>query len=291
MGLSGFAPAQVLLDDTWADGSRAETSLPNESAVYTGISGSGGGALNTTPGTLAQTVATDSMKIWTHFATDGNEVNVGVGQQLVATVDFILKGQLYDNTSRSFRLGLFNDPTNAQVLTDVNDDGGGTDDPWQDSTGYQVQIPFTGGPGSTAPMQIFKRVNTNTSLGGSGGAYSSSSSGGTAIIESLDTPYTLTFELDRVSSTQMDITVSLADGSGVLSTHTVSDQGVTFTAGSLPDSGSIYTTFEHMFIRTSNQTSVANGIDYKRFKVELIPEPSALALLSLGGLTLLRRRR
>jgi len=283
--------AAVLLNDTWADGSRAETSLPNESAVFTGISSSGGGALAASPGVLSQTVATDSMKIWTHYAADGSEVQLGVGQQLVATVDFVLRGQLYDNTSRGFRLGLYNDPTDNQVLTDVNDDGGGGSDPWSDSTGYAVQIPFTRGPSVANPIQIFKRVNSNSSLLGSSAAMSSASSGGTQILEALNTPYTLTFEIDRVSATQNDVTVSLADSSGVLATQTVSDNGSTFTAGTLPGSANPYSMFEHLFIRTSNNVSTADQIDYTRFRVEVVPEPTTALIMALGGLGLLAAHR
>jgi len=283
--------AAVLLNDTWSDGSRAETNLPTESAVYAGISGSGGGALTTSPGVLSQTVATDSMKIWTHFAPDGSEVNLAVGQQLIATIDFVLRGDLYSNTSRSFRLGLFNDPTDPQVQTDVNDDGGGASDPWQDSTGYAVQIPLTEGPLVANPFQIFKRTINNSSLLGSGSAYSSAASGGAQITEALNTPYTLVFEIDRVSATQNDITVSLSDSSGVLATQTVSDDGATFAAGNLPGSGSPYSTFEHLFIRTSANTQTANQIDYTQFRVEVVPEPASALVLALGGLSLLAAGR
>lgn len=284
------ATAAVLLDDTFADGDRTDTNLPTESAVYVGVPSSGG-AVNVSPGVLSQSVGDSSMKIWTYFAADGNEVSLAPGEKLVATIDFQLKGNLYDNTSRSFRLGVYNDPTDPNVLVDVNSDGGGSGNPWSDATGYAIQIPFTAGPSAASPFQIFKRVNVNTSLLGSGGAMSSSPSGGTAVTQSLDTPYSLQFVIDRVSANQVNLTATLSDANGVLSTHTVSDDGSTFASGGLPGSGDVYTTFDHLFIRTSNNTSTADQIDYTRINVAVVPEPATLLLAGVAALAALGARR
>jgi hypothetical protein len=236
--------------------------------------------------------------MWTHFATDGNEVQLAVGDKLIAMVNFIPKDVLPSNTSRSFRMGLFDDPTTAQVLMDVNDDGGGAGDPWQDSTGYGVNIRLTSGAAQD-PFDINKRIFINSSLLGSGGAFVFSGGGGAPINQSLDTEYTLTYEIHRVTSTQNDITVSLADGTGVLSTHSVSDTGAMFganaSAGSIPGSNGTYTKFEHLFFRYSTNTQVADRLEFKRIKVQhfQVPEPSTLffGVVSAVGAVLFARRR
>jgi hypothetical protein len=50
----------------------------------------------------------------------------------------------------------------------------------------------------------------------------------------------------------------------------VRDEGSLFAKGSLPGSDRPYHTFEQLFIRTSSPGTTADGIDYRRFKVERI---------------------
>src|SRR5688572_24707897 len=64
--------AATLLNDTWADGSRAENNLPTESAVHAGVSGTDGGSLTTTTGALQNVMGTGSRKIWTYFTSDNS---------------------------------------------------------------------------------------------------------------------------------------------------------------------------------------------------------------------------
>jgi hypothetical protein len=219
-------------------------------------------------------------------------------------VDFTPKTMLYENNSRSFRMGVFYDPTDPHVVTDVNSDGGGTGNPWQDSTGYAVNIPLTtfADPG-TQPFDAGKRVTLNNSLIGSGGAFNFGTSGGvgTAIAYSLNTKYTLTMEVGRDSETQNTLSFSMADSSGILSAGSVLDLGDSFSGADNADAGgsnldgrdSPYSTFSQLMFRYSNNTSVADGLNFTRIKVEIIPEPSTmlLGLASAVGALLVSRRR
>jgi hypothetical protein len=278
--------AGLLLNDTWADGSRAETNLPNESATWVGIP-SGGGTVSVDTGSLSMTQGGSNQKLWTYFAPNGSPAELAVGQQLRTTIEFLAQGMLYESSSRNFRMGLFHDPTNAQVQTDVNSDGGGSGNPWQDSTGYAVMMPLSGGPTTASQVfQIGKRTGlTNSSLLGSTGAYTQASSGGGPVTNQLNTLYTLVFEFDYVSTTQMDITASLSDSSGVLAQQTVSDDGATLGA-TAP-----YTQFDHLFFRFSSATGTADELEFRRFRVEIIPEPVSALLLGLGGVALAMVRR
>ena len=285
IALSGVSSSEVLLNDTWADGSRAETNLPTESAVWAGDSD-----IVVSPGSLQYGTLgyTDSHKLWTYFTADGAPATVGVGEKLVATIDFIPRG-LYVSDAENFRMGLYHDPTDSQVWTDTDDDGGGSGDPWTDSTGYGIRTTLSSGAGDNP--QVGKRIDlANTSLLGSSGAYSWASGG--ANVENMldDNLYTARLELDYISADQMDVTFSLSDAVGtILTQHTLTDDGTILDLALNPTP--IYTNFDHLFFRFSAASGTADVIDFQNFNVELIPEPATLVLLGLGGLVSLRKRR
>ena len=286
LGLTLSSYSQVLLDDTWADGSRTETSLPTESAVWAGTPG------NVTMGTgsLLYTQSGSSEKLWTYFTPDGSPVSLGVGEQLIATIDFTPRTALYDNSSRSFRVGLFHDPTDPQVAEDVNSDGGGGTAPWTDSTGYGVQIALSTGATNSTSANVGKRTDqSNSSLMGSSGAWTFDG-GGNDIVNTLDTLYTITLTLDRTTVDQMDFTFTISDSGGVISTHSITDDP---NGAAAFGTNSIATDFDQLFFRFSNNTTTADGIDFSRFMVEYVPvpEPSTLALGGLAAFGLIASRR
>lgn len=267
------ASATLLLDDTFADGSRGETALPNESAVWVGHPDD----VTMGVGSLAYAQSTSSHKLWTYFTADGAPATVGVGQQLVATINFIPTG-LYTNTSENFRFGLFHDPTDPQVHSDTNDDGGGTGDPWTDSTGYGVRHVLSAAGGDNP--QVGKRIDlANTSLLGSSGAYDWSS-GGTDVENMVNGAlYTAQLELDRVGADQMEVTYTFSDAGGIISQWGYSD------------TNSVYTDFDHLFFRMSSAAGTADVIDFKQIRVEVIPEPATIGLVGIFGAGLLFFRR
>jgi hypothetical protein len=280
--VSSSVYADLLLDDTWADASRGETNLPTESAFWVGHPGQ----VTMGTGSLAYSMGTSSEKMFTYFAADGAPASIGVGQQLVTTIKFTPTG-LYSTASENFRFGVFNDPTDSQIHSDTNDDGGGTGDlgqpdPWTDSTGYAVQMALSDGVTASDNPYIGKRTDMlNASLLGSSGAYAWVNDGaGANIVATSGALTTLEFIMDRVGVDQMQLTFTISDTvNGVLSTL------------QMTDASGIYTNFDHLFFRPSKAEGSADVLDFHELKVELIPEPATMVLLGLGGLIAARRKR
>jgi hypothetical protein len=300
--VSSAASGALLLNDTWADADRTNTSLPNDSATWIGQSAGNGtttvtaGALNFAP------PPTNSLKAWEYFtsdnsAPDGNQphnsvTQLSVGEQMITSVSFRLQG-VGATTGKNFRFGLFFDPTDARVQGDVNSDGGGGTAPWTDATGYSIQLPLSSASNSN-PLQLGKRTVSNSSLLGSSGAFTFAPTGGGAYSMANDTTYTLQLILNVVSASQLDVTASLLDGSTVLSTLTASDLGATFgttaVTGALPGNNAIYTKFDQLFFRNSDN-SQASSISFTNWRIEVVPEPAAASLLTLAVLGVLGVRR
>jgi hypothetical protein len=176
---------------------------------------------------------------------------------------------LSESTSRSLRIGLFHDPTSPRVQKDLNNDGGGPDAPWTDAAGYAVQALVTGGEySSTKPFDLGKRTNLESkTLLGTSGDYTKVS-GGSPLTLALDKEYTITIEIDRVSDSQTDVTVSYWQGKEELSSWSVSDDGNYL--GTEPTNDR----FDMLFVRLSNNATLADKIDFTNFKVELVsPDP------------------
>lgn len=298
--------ATILLNDTWADADRTNTSLPNDSATWIGQS-TGNGTTTVTAGALNfSPPPTNSLKAWEYFtsdnsAPDGNQphnsvTQLAIGNQLLMSVSFQLQG-VTATTGKNFRFGLFYDPTDARVQSDTNSDGGGGTSPWTDATGYSIQLPLTSAANSS-PFQIGKRTISNSSLLGSTSAYTLAPTGGQTYSMANNTTYTLQMLLNAVSASQLDVTVNLLQGSTVLATQTVSDLGTSFGgtavtgAPALPGNTSIYTKFDQLFFRNSDATQ-ADSISFSNWRVDYIPEPASIVLLGLGAacLTTLRQRR
>jgi len=254
--------ADVLLNDSFADGSRGESKRPAEAAVWVGREAD----VTIEAGALSTKMGESSQKIWTYFS-ESEPVTLAVGQKLTASISFVPRKVLAEATSRSLRIGLFHDATSPRVEDDVNNDGGGPDAPWTDAQGYAVQVLITGGEySSTKPFDLGKRTNlASPSLLGASGDYTKMSGGDPVALE-LDKEYRVTLEITKVSDKQVDITSSMYQGDEQLSTFSLSDDGSWLGTEPICDK------FDQLFIRIADNLTTADQIDFTNFKVEVTSE-------------------
>ena len=103
-GLALPGHAAVLLDDTWANGTRTNQNLPTKSAWYA----STGRALTAATNSMTLSVGDTSVMAITYFTTnDTSPVQLSIGDTLRATFGLTLNGVAVANKSQGFRLGLF----------------------------------------------------------------------------------------------------------------------------------------------------------------------------------------
>lgn len=290
----------VLLDDSYEDelflGTSESPNLPDETVFWVGrpgdaVEGNGAGAAR-------YFMNASSQKGWWNFAPANQFSPLGNGDSLTVTIDFIPRGAInFDDTSRSWRFGVFHDPTDRVVEEHANDDGGGDGDPFTDAEGYGVQMAFMSDPNNTRTVfDAGKRTDlANTSLLGSSGAYIKNS-GGDPIAYVGNIEYSFEQVITRVSNSLTTYTTSIYDAAGgstgggtLLSTHTVNDDGAEL--GTDP----AYSRFSFVGFRNSTNTESAAAYDFTRIVVEgpaLVPEPATLLLGALcAPFALLRRRR
>lgn len=266
--LAASASAAVLVEDSWADGTREDTNLPEESAWFASNAATTP-TLSASPGSLLGNVlmfATNAgSRLWiTHFTPAGSPVTLGTGDTLKVTLVFTpsnLPAVL--PTSRGLRFGLFNfsEPGAARVTGDGFSTGAGAGAPGANVTGYILNMNFAQSLINN-PLQIMKRTDTATNnLMGASATFTSLSSGGgpaggAGFTNGVE--YTLAFSMKRLESS-VQVTTTFSDPSGWNISHTASDpSNPTFS-------------FDGFAIRPNGVADTAESLTFSRFKAELIP--------------------
>src|SRR4051812_2783352 len=102
--LSSTVFGAVVVDDKWADGSRKEQKLPDESAWFT----SNGTNLAASAGKLEVWSSSSSRQFVTYFAPPDAPVSLAkTGDAITATIQFSPSGVADENSSHNLRFGLF----------------------------------------------------------------------------------------------------------------------------------------------------------------------------------------
>lgn len=279
-----LASAQVIVNDSWADGGRNNGADAQDTDWWYSTSSS---AIEVGPGFLGLVSGTSGRGIHGTFAAQ----SLSVGDTLTATFTFVTPATV-GTSSTGFRAGFFDTTGKPGLAADISASSGTPNAIYNNLNGYMTDWDVN--TGATADTAI--RVRSNASSGqlmATTADYTSlgdSADAGYSFLAS--TSYVGVFSLTRTAG-GLDLTSSLYQGATLLDTFmttAVSPTATTF--GMLA-----FHVGSNAFGSNGTVGAANNGIDFTNVKIEYIaapvPEPSVLALsaAALGYLGFLRRRK
>ena len=275
--------AQILVNDTWADGNRT-SSGPDGGGIDSPWYFAGTGAsLTATVGNLNAVIPAGSASWVSYFAPDASPVNLAAaGDSLKISWNFTTGNIGSLNTSQNFRLALLDSPSGSIVSSDVAPASGIY------SGGYAMFMNMFTTLGNANPFQLKKRSNFASSdqLSTSGNWGTALGNGATTGTHGYDSAmaYSYTLMLTRNALSGIDIVSTMVGG-------TLNGSGTATVSATDATPGTF--TFDTFSIRPSSSSSTADALNFTQFKVEFTPapEPSVLALSGLGLVVLAGYRR
>jgi hypothetical protein len=281
----------IIVDDSWADGGRNDGADPQDSNWWTSASSQG---IEVSTGSLGMVTGTSGRGIHTVFPTVTLD---HIDDELIATYTFTTPATIGSGTA-AFRVGLFDTLGRAGLNADVSASSGTPNAVYGWGTGSGG--PGTAGlPGYMLDMDVatttasndfsFRSHATDTvtptgRLMGTTTGFTQLSPTGPdgAFSFSPNTTYTGSFSIRRSSATEMQLTATLGAAS-----HTVTDVFDSDDIGMLA-----FWANSNIFGSSGTPNTPDNGIDFSNIRIEFIPEPASLVLVSMSGLlAALRRRR
>ena len=275
--------AQIIVNDTWADGERASTG-PDGTGIDSAWWGSGGSLSVPAAGDLRGTSPAGSAFWTTYFPSAVTLANPG--DAISVTWVFVPTTVSAANTSQGLPLALAYTP-GTHLAADASPSS-------QLYSGYSLFMNMAQTLGNANPFALREwtsasagsLLGTSANWGANGTSGATLANGGTAGNTGFasGTQYTLSMTLTRNASSGLDILASMTGGS----LNGTGSESVSYT-DTTPNSF-IFDTFA---IRPSGSASGAAQYDTSLFKVEFIsvPEPTALTLAGLGVLGLVFARR
>ena len=263
------AHSQILLNDTFADGSRAEQNLPTESQWFNAGTGA---TLTPSVGHLVMgTPATSSASWTTYFTGEGSEATLAnTGDTLKLTWVFTPANVNANNTSQNFRLALVDTPGADRISSDVA--------PLNSAyTGYAMFMNMGQTLGNGNPFRLMERNVATGDVLGTSGNWAGLANGATSGNHGYDsgTAYTFEMSLTRNALSGLDFLVTMTGG-------TLNNSGSASLSFTDPTPNSF--TFDTFTLRPSGASTTADSFDTTLVKVELtqVPEPTVSALMGMG---------
>lgn len=283
--------AQVIVNDSWADGGRNNGADPLDSSWWTSSAASG---IEVSVGSLGMVTGTSGRGIHTVFPS---QTLANVGDRLVATYTFATPASVGTGATAGFRVGLFDTLGRVGLDADIPASSGSPNSLYgyfATSTpalpGYMLDMDV----GTGAEDLSFRQHDTVQTASTPTGRLMGTTTGFSAISPSgpdgaytfaPNTTYTGSLTITRFSATEMQLTATLGSA-----THTVTDVFDSADFGMLA-----FWANSLVFGTSATPGEADNGIDFSNITIEVIPvpEPSSVGLLLVGMMFLGRsvRRR
>ncbi len=261
------ASATTLLDDTFADGSRAIQNLPVESAWYA----SSGSSLTAAPGAMTLTLGSSAILGVTYFTSSSTSpVSLNIGDTLTANITFTFTGLAPLNTSQGFRIAMCNFGANRANADFSSSSSQGTNVPAY-GLFQNMGVQFN----NTTPMDIFARTTlSDKSLLGTSGDWTSLATGPGSTNNfpgfTNNVQYTLQMSLQRTGANTMQITATWLNlSTGATISTTVADTSATNfnfdgiawrpQTAATTASGIIFNEVQVKYVAAATPPSVATG--------------------------------
>jgi pectate lyase len=278
VGFALSSRANVLVNDTWQDGTRTDPTAANGYAENNGVVGTdadndgdlesswfigGNATAAVSPGhlNLGEPSASSSASYTTYFTPEASPVTLaGAGDALRVTWVFTPANVNTGSASGSgLRLAVVDSPSGARLTSD-NSPGSST------YAGYGMFMNMATTLGSSTPFQLMVRAAPGSSsalLSSSGswnGLVNGATSGHTGYASG--TQYTFVMTITRNSTNGVDIVATMTGG-------TFNNTGSASVSYSDSAPGSF--SFDTFALRPSSASDSASGFDTALFKVEFIP--------------------
>lgn len=186
------------------------------------------------------------------------------------------------DSDRDFRFGLYNQ---GALLTDDDFDGNSTNDTLSDDSGYFLQVDTGVGAGTVADFRVEFNTDgsplTGSESSGDSVSIGGSTSDGTAALTDIAKTYVMKLTLETPGDPKGLLLELDVNGTNLISRGLDDSSDVEDVISTLSFDG---------FLISQNGTELNYLIDNVGIETN-VPEPGSLALIGMGGLALLRRRR
>lgn len=279
-GILQAATIGVVVDDSFADGDRTKTGALD--ANWWSSNSTSGNSVEITTGALGLVSGTSGRGIHATFPTQ----NLNVGQTIIATYTYRTPATVGNNRSSSWRVALM-DGSDPNLADDLLSSSSTPNPIYFNLEGYMGDIDVN--TGSDADISIREHTVPNITgrfLGTTGEWDTLGSSSDAGYTIDPNTEYVGTFSITRTGADSVDITGTISQGGSLLDTNTESDvSGIANNYGMLG-----FWANSNVFGSSNASGDPDNGITFSNVTVEVIPEPSTVALC-FGVATLLLGKR